>query len=454
MPLVDPYVEDDYWDDDYVGDAAPITVSAPRLLLSEILPLRTSRMLGDYADDFPLPIVIGDLTNAPFPLGRLSATEGFAADHPMQITGAFVAKQAVQDWEQALVSDDKGRTWTVVRFAAPVPDGDAMSAVGRGLRDPSTGELLQNPADIVERVFRIAGRDDDFSDLRAECSRLNLIAAGRISEMKSIKETVDDVTQAVGAIWSPGMGRLYPSSLDPAPILDLDKSEVSAITANATLVDTADILRLSYDRSDASGKPLHYIELTASPLRFHGISKEIAYPLLRTPANAEAIGRPVLQRLAGQRYAVTFNSSRRTLRPGMWVRLVAHPEWELPGDDPVIMILGVEVEPHANMVRVTGETLIGDKPVITVTAHSIALPDATEEAIEVSVRDGVATFTAHDADGRPLAGARISLDGGQPKTTDAQGNVSFVIETGTEGKLHEIAFEAPGFLPQIIFERL
>ena len=446
------YVESDYWVEGYAeGDTAAVERPEPnrRLLLWEILPLRTTRMLGDYAEDLPLPEIFGDLSDAPFPLIRLSATRYFAADHPMEIDDVFNDKQFVSNWERVLASDDE-RTWTEVRFDAPIPEGTAVSATGKGKRHPDAGDLLQNPADVCERIMRIAGRDDDFSQLRAEASQFDIRVAGRIAEMKAVKDHVDDVMQSVGAIWCPGMARLYPSAAEPMPILDLDKSEVADITVTASLVDTADVVRLSYDRSDASGKPLHYIELTASPKRYNGVSKEVVYSWLRTP-NAEAVGRPVTQRLAGERYAVEFNTNRRSLRPGMWVRPVAHPGWPLPGDDPVIMILGVEIEPGSNTVRVSGETIIGDKPVVTVTAHSIALPDTVRAGLDVSVHDGVATFTAADEDGRPLAGARISLDGGEAKTTDAQGKVRFNIAVGDAPALHEVVFEAPGFSAQTLF---
>lgn len=411
-----------------------------RLLLSETLPLRTTRMLGDYAESLPLPILIGDLSSAPFPLIRLTDLRFFVADHPAEVLHVFIDKQATVGWERRLESDDQGHTWTVVVFTAPVDTGAAVSATGRGRLDDDTGALIENPADVATLICRLAGRDDDWSGLRSECSTLPV--AGRIAETKSIRAHLDAVTQSVGAIWSQRMARLYPVADDPLVILDLDPAEVTDLQAKATTTDTADVLRLSYDHSDASGKPQHYIELTASPQRYNGLIKEVEYGWLRSPANAEAVCRPVLQRLAGERYDVTFASSNRSIRPGMWVRPVAHPEWPIPGDDPVIMVLSVEVAEDAAEVKVAGETTIG-RSLVTVTAHSLALPDTVEAGIDVVVRDGVVTFTVTDADGRPLAGARVALDGGAPRTTNAQGKVSFPAVSG----VHELAFEAAGYLP-------
>lgn len=412
------------------------------LLLSERIPLRSTKALGDYAEDVFLPEVFGDLTSAPFPLIRLSPTRYFAADHPMRVTKVFTAKQVTEDWAGVLESDDLGRTWTEVHFGAPIPLDTPVAACGIGRSDDRTGALISNPADVLRRGTQLAGRSEDWTALRAECSALDLRIAGRISDPLKVRELYLEVTTSIGAIYAPGMARLYPSSAEPTPVLDLVRDEVSEIRVSTSLADTADILRLAYDRSDATGRALHYIELTASPQRYGGLVKEVVYPWLRSPKDAEAIGRPVLQRLAGERYDVSLASTRKSIRPGDWIRLVAHPEWPLPGADPVIMVLAVELEPKSDSVAITGETIIGEASVV-VTAHSIALPDSTEASIDVAVRDGVATFTIHDSDGRPIAGARVSLDGGAPKTTNAQGKASFPVIAG----VHELSVEAAGFVP-------
>ena len=131
-----------------------------QLLLSELLPLRTTRALGDYATDAILPEVYGDLTAAPFPLIRLDDSRFFAADHPMEVTTVYVENQIVADWAMVLESDGAGRTWTEVHFSAPVPPGSEVSAAGTGRLDDDTGALIENPADIAARICTLAGRTD------------------------------------------------------------------------------------------------------------------------------------------------------------------------------------------------------------------------------------------------------------------------------------------------------
>lgn len=423
---------------------------ALNLLLSEPLPLRRASILGDYSEDAVLPHLIGDHTSAQFPLIRITDSRFFAADHVAEIDDIYVAKQLTQGWERRLESDATGRTWTVVEFASPVPAGEAVSATGRGARDPVTGELIANPADILAYIGNtLAGRTDDWSDFRAECSRAGITAAVWLGKVSSIKAAMDAVTQSVGAIWTPGMARLYPSAATPRPVLDLAKDEVDELTCSAALADTADILRLSYDWSDAAQRHLQFVELTANPMHYGGIVLDVSYPYLRTAANAETVGRAVLQRLAGERYDVGFVTDNVAVRAGMWTRLVAHPSWPIPGDDPVVMVIAPTINPASASVRVEGEATLS-VPTISVTAHSVAVPDTVEAGIDVAYRDGIATFTITDTDDRPLAGARAALDGSAARTTDAQGRVSFTAAAG----VHELAVEAAGFVPFTVFVTL
>lgn len=429
-----------------IGPTLALTLEAgDALLLTEKLPLRSTKALGDFSEDTPLPIPFGDLTSAPFPLIRLTDIRYLAADVPMGITKVFTERQQVYNWARKLEADDDNHTWTVVEFDAPVPQGFAVSACGTGKINARTGDETENPGDVFDLIDAVAGNAGDWSDLRAETSALDLRVAGRLAERVTIQQARDAVAQSIGAIQWHGGARLYPTAAEPSPILDLLQAEIvpGSMHVAANLTDTADVLRLAYDVADASERPQQYIELTASPKRYGGLAKEVVHPYLRSAGNAEAVGRPALQRLNGERYDVGFTTSNTTVRAGMWVRPLDHPEWMVATDDPVIMVLSALLDRNTNAVEVKGETIVGQSTV-TLTAHSIALPDEIAAAIDVSIRDGVATFTITDKDGKPLKGARISLDGSAAKTADAQGKVRFPAEAGS-GQ-HEVAVSAPGYV--------
>lgn len=414
------------------------------LLLSEVLPLRTTRMLGDYAVDAVLPHRYGDLTAARFTLLRLTDSTFFVADHPMTVTKVYIGDQETLAWAQETKFDDAGHTWTIINTLAGVDPTFSVSACGTCKRNPRTGELLENPADIIEDVSRLGGRSDVFPALRAECAAASIRIAGSVDQLLSTRAWIDTITESIGAIWTPQMARLYPTTAVSGAVLELlaGRDNVSELVVSASLVDTADVLQLSYDVAGATGRAQHSIELTASPARYGGLPVQISSPWLRLPANAESIGRPMLERMAGDRYDVAFSSSRTDIRPGSWWRLIAHPAWPFDGDDPVLMIVSVDVAPDADESLVKAEAILA-RPLVTVTSHSMALSSITQGGIDIAYKNGIATLRFTDVSGKPMKNARVSFDGGIAKTTNDQGQVSFVAAAGK----HKIAVEADGFTP-------
>jgi hypothetical protein len=442
------------------GTVVPISVTPVKrsgLMLWEPLPLRTSAMLGNFAESFVLAHRFGDLTSGRFKLRRLDDTTYFVADHPMPVTQVFIDLQESKGWERRLQSDGDGHTWTVIKFAAPIPIEADVSACGTGKSNPRTGALLENPAEIAEDILRLAGRSDPWWDqLRAESAAAGLRLAGSIDSVLSIRAWLDAVLGSAGAIWCPGMARLYPVSEVSGYVAKLDKHKISNLTVSANLDNTADIFRLSYDPDAASATSQHYVEMTANPALYGGVVREETLPYLRTPGNAESVTRRLLQWLAGERYDITFDCGDLSVRAGQWVQLIAHPLWKaamkrtpFADVDPYVMVLGADPTPGSRTVHCEGKALVS-VPLVTVTAHSVALPTTRDAGVEVAVKNGVATLTVSDENDKPVFNARVSLDGGPAKKTDEQGLVSFVVKSGQ----HQLAIQAPGKLAQILTVQL
>lgn len=418
------------------------------LLWRDNLPLRTTRMLGDYAVSEVLAHLLGDLTEARFRMPRISPTRYHAADHPAEITRAFIADQETASFEVAVAPDILGHVCTFVDFPGPIPADAQVSACGRGARDSLTGELLTNPGDQMRYLARLAGREDTFQQLREQCAAADIRLAVRVAEIKSYRAWLDDVAMSAGAIWCPGMSMRYPAAVSGHVRQLTGKTTRLRDQPAATVDDTADILRIGYDRSDATGRPQKHIELTASPQRYGGIAMELELPFLRSTAGAVAVGVPILQRLACERYSVPLESSVAAVRPGDWLAIDL-AEWPLPGT-PTVMAIGVTVDPATRSVEIDAEWM-RTPPEVRVTAHTLALADTTDASVEISARNGVVTMTIRDPDGRAVFGARVSLDGGPAQTTNDRGQVSFPYTSTGVPTEHELAIEAPGLEDQTLF---
>lgn len=418
-----------------------------RLLLSEVLPLRTTRMLGDFADDRVLPHRLGDLRETRFSLVRLSDTEWFAADHAMQVTEVQIDDAPIASWAQELRDDGAGRVWTVVVLGAPAPPNSSVTASGIGKLNERTGRLIENPADQMEYVLRLGGRSETFPMLRAECAAAGLVGAGSLDVLKSIRAWLDNIAYSFGAIWTPEMARLYPTA-DSRGIRTFNSETAQTLVVNGTLEDACDILRVSYNVDQSNDRAQRYVELSARPYRYGGVGAEVVLPWLRTPRNAESVGRRMLQQMAGT-LAVHLTTNDVTVRPGQWRRIEAHPEWPRGDANPVAMVLATDITPDAASAEVDLEYVI-DPPTIVVTAHSVAVPPGVGAAVDVEIVGGEAIFGIADENGRSLINALVSLDGGAPKKTNAQGQVSFTITPSMPPKKHQLAVEAAGYTPFLL----
>lgn len=414
-------------------------------LYAEPIPLRTTRMLGDFASDVVLPHRWGDLSSSRFKLIRLSPTRYFVADHYMTVDKVYVEDERTDAWEVRLERDDKGNVWTELEMGAEIDQSADVSATGKGKLNPVTGLLMENPADIMEDVLRVSGIPGSFPDLRAQAAAEGLRFAGSVTVMDPVQSVLDEIAMSAGAMWTPSTSRLYPSN-SPTPVFDLDPAVAGGFSdLEADLDDTADTLRIRYAVADATEKAQKHIELSASPKLYGGIVRELDLPWLQVPANAETVGRRILGRMAGRKASVSFTVQRHDIRPGHDVRLVNNPGWFGSSSDPVVTVLGVEISADFGATEIQGETILST-PTIEVTAHSLALPDTTEGGVDFEFKDGVLTFTVKYEDGKPMPQVKATLDGREFRYTDDKGQVSFRTTTGP----HILILERDGFGAQQI----
>lgn len=406
-------------------------------------------MLGDFADDRVLPHRLGDLTETRFDLIKLNDSLWFAADHAMQITDVQIEDESIESWEQVTDADADGNVWTLVLLGAPAPPGVIPTASGVGKRNPSTGALIENPAEVMEYISGLAGRSDSFPMLRGECAENGYVARGSLDTLKSIRSWYDEIAYSFAAIWAPGAGRLYPTTTIKGARLPLDQSNSFGVVPIASLEDTCDVLRVSYNVDGSTGKAKRYVQLSARPHRYGGVPKEVVLKWTGKPTNAESIGRRMLQRMGGRTYSVTLTLKDTAARPGDWRRFEDHREWPTEDVNPYAMLLAIDCDPDKGTNGATLE-VIADPPTVDVTSYSIAVPAEAGAAVDVQIVGNQATFGITDEKGRPMMDALASLDGGAAKKTNAQGKVTFFVTPATPPRKHQLAVDAPGYTTFIL----
>jgi hypothetical protein len=126
-------------------------MARPRLL-SDPLPLRASTDLPSYRADALLPWVYGTVTLAPLAWDE-AGLEWLLADHPIAAVHRVTLEGAeIDGWALVQPLDATGHTVALLRLTSPAGTAPAVSLSGR--MHPTTGAVIQHPADIADDLLR------------------------------------------------------------------------------------------------------------------------------------------------------------------------------------------------------------------------------------------------------------------------------------------------------------
>lgn len=414
--------------------------------LSDSMPLRTSAVWGGWREVRVLPWAWGQVTLAPIQYSD-DQRVFLLADHPIQ--GVDEVKRddvSTPAWAFYNGVDSTGQAVAFLELAMPLSEGERLAVTLRGRMHPDTGRLLQTPAEILFDILaNLAGAQitwaelDDYRTETAHVALGGLLADNQVS----IRAAVDGLLQSCGGAWAaamPGIAIAWPPQSDdaaPAKRVDALTAEDLKATTNATGLCTS--LRVLYDYDHALGSYRRAIQLQApDAVKEYGLlEKEWPAPWLRTPRQAEELGQRVLSWLARPRWRVTWRQSFDDVPTGAWVD-VAHPLSPLAGRH---RLVSAELDLSAASLACTIEAPVGAPPAIETVRLSTAFDPLIQPGITVDVANGEIIFTARDERGRPLAGAKITLNGGASRIADSAGRVSFPVKRGR----HVLLIEAVGY---------
>lgn len=416
--------------------------------LSDNLPLRTSAAWGGWRDVRVLPWCWGRVTLTPI---QYSGDQRVyvLADHP--IAGVDEVKRddvptTAYAWHNGL--DSTGRAVAFVELAEPLAEGERLAVTLRGRMHPQTGHLLQTPAEIVHDLLaNLAGAPVQWADLddyRTETADIAL--GGVLSDNSiSIRAAVDKIIQSTGGAWAaamPGIALTWPPAADaaaPAPRIDALRVHDLQAAAAANAIYT--VLRVLYDWDDASGRYRRAVQLRApeAARQYGELELEWPAPWLRTPRQAEALGRRMLAQLARPRWRVTWQQPFADLPTGAWIDM-QHRLSPIGGRHRLIT---AELDLASASMRCQIEAPVGDAPEIETERVSSAFDPLIQPGVTVEVADGEIVFTVRDEQGRALAGARVTINGGATRIADNLGRVSFAAARGR----HVLLIEADGYPP-------
>lgn len=416
--------------------------------LSDKMPLRTSAVWGGWRDIRTLPWGYGRVTVSPIQYGA-DQRMFVLLDHP--IAGVDVVKRdgvetPAYAWRNGL--DSTGRAVAFLELAEALADGEQMAVTLRGRLHPDTGRPIETPAEILFDIMtNLAGMDvtwADLDDCRAETAGLTL--GGLIDNADAtIRATIDTLLQSTGSAWSaamPGIAHLWPSAADPsAPAYQVTPLTAESPTATCQHDDIYTVLRVLYDYDHAAGRASRAVQIEApDAIREYGrIEMEWNAGWLRSPRHAEELGHRILQAIARPRWRITWNQPLTDIAPGDWADL-QHPLLPVSGRH---RLSEAEMNFTGQSIACMVEAAAGATPETVTGQLSSAFDPLIQSGITVEIAQNEIIFTARGDTGKPLPGAKVTLDGGIHRVADQNGRVSFPTVRGR----HVLLVEAAGYPP-------
>lgn len=415
--------------------------------LSDNLPLRTSAVWGGWRDVRVLPWAWGSVTLAPIQYSDDQRVY-LLADHP--IAGVDEVQRddvptLAYDWRNGVDSTD--RAVAFLELAQPLAEGERLAVTLRGRMHPSTGTLLQTPAeilyDLLANLAKAPVQWPDLDDYRTETAHLRL--GGVLADNTiTIRAAVDQLMQSAGGAWAaamPGIAITWPPAPDAAaPALRVDPLGAQDLQAATAAQGIYTVIRVLYDYDHAATRYRRAIQLRAPDAvrEFGELELEWPAPWLRSPRHAEQLGQRMLAWLARPRWRVTWRQpAAANVATGAWAEL-AHPLSPLQGRH---RLVGADLDLSDASVACAVEAPVGAAPAVETMRLSSAFDPVIQPGVTVDVAGSEIIFTARDEQGRPLAGARITLNGGAQRVADSAGRVSFPVVRGR----HVLLIEADGY---------
>jgi hypothetical protein len=182
-----------------------------RFTLTDNINLRTSAAYKSPAAITPLQIVYGDFSQGRIKCNPIDANGLFyhVSDRPMQTIETVYSAGApllAGFTPYTAYQDETGNSISCIMFDSPHA-GDDISISGKGaMKD--TGELIENPADLVRDVMlNVQGYDPGSIDLAemsrfySDCLKQELIVACVLQEIAPLRTFLDELARNIHASW-------------------------------------------------------------------------------------------------------------------------------------------------------------------------------------------------------------------------------------------------------------
>jgi hypothetical protein len=407
------------------------------------LPLRTTAAWSLFKEAQVIPWRYGVVTGA---CVQYDEERRFFvwADHASDVISAvYVDGQIQLGYEAKNVQDSTGHPVTMIEFTKPVDEGAEVTATGRGKVSPTTGVALENPADVLADVIGV--HPNAVAAFRAECEQFGFVASGEITEFVSRQTAAHAICQSFGAVFSPemeGFARVYPGGTLQAKRHAITNDLVFGVESTTDLVSNVVVLEFDY----ADDKPRKALEAVApdSLVRFGRRERRVEARWIADGRVAYSVARRALEHDARARWALSVQAVPGRVRPGDAL-VLEHVLLPMTGTG---FAESADYDPAERLSDVRTTIPVGPVPRVELVRQSRSMGDRQYSSITIRREGADYVIELIEEDGRPIANARVILDGSTVRISDGSGIARLPAHLMTAGK-HTIEIIPGGDRPSL-----
>lgn len=389
--------------------------------LGELLPLRQSTVWEGFREARTVPLRYGSTLGACLQVDDTRRLWCWADHAVVSIDAVRVAGTDVGNWVWRNALDSTGRVVALVEFDGPIDEGVEVTATGRGKPHPTSGALMESPADVVwDLLANGAGQTVDEGDFSAfRVATTSLPVGGSFVEPITVRDAVRQVCSSVGALFSsPARCVLFPPVVTPTSLFTVEARH--GLTADAALDPVVTRLRVEFALEDQT--PTQAMEFSAPGAlqQFGERPTDLVLPFVAKPRVAAAVAKRYLEQWARPTWSISASDLERVLGVGDGVTL-SHPDSPASG---VHLVIGREVNLDRRRSTVSLRVPVGSVPTVSLVRQSARSGPAEYPSVAIQTLGTERVITLKEADGTPIAGAQVTIDGKVVRESDSLGRVT------------------------------
>lgn len=424
-------------------------LTAVAFLATDLLPLRSTAEWGEYVNIATIPEVVGDCSNK-FCRTIPYDADGFEhcfSNGAAEVTEIQIDGQDTPEFSYEVIRDRADKSITIIRLPAALAEGSVLTASGLGARKPASGELIENPADLVDYyIVERAGKTipaAHLDRLRLQCNAHNVRIAYQFTGPMTLAAMLNDLAQAVGMAWTYGSWQLFPLA-GASRVYDFEYENFvdDGESLETKLANSFNVVKINFLYHPALADYARSLTVKADSYLF---TEDKPLEIFSQWLSSDLAAFEYASRLAAylSRYVLAGSFALKadpefTIRLGEYHGLL-HPRLPFPDTAPALFYGLVPAETqYAVNALIEGPATFATR--LLLDASRLAMPQLG--GVQQAEDEGKVTLTIYDENDRIAPGALVTLDNGETKVADAAGQVIF---TNVAPGLHTITWLIEGY---------